>query len=1146
MKEKSFKRWLSLALAVLMIITAVPLAGGTFEARAEGDSSTEGYYTYTVENGEATIIDCDESISGDVVIPDVLGGYPVTRIGYSAFSGCESIETVTIPDSITEMGREAFFGCHNLKEANLGKGLNEISMYAFSDCSKLNTIVIPDNIDSIEFGAFSDCTSLKSVTIGEGTTRISTLAFENCTNLKKVFWNATEVSDYGHGESWEYRVFYNAGTAGDGFDVVFGDNVTVIPEKAFFGCYGDEMNPKIKSATIGKSVSEIGESAFECCHFLKSITIPESVSKIGSNAFKDCTDLSQINWDASNCNIGNDIFSNVGYISGGTDVEFGNHVIQIPSYLFSVSDKTCIPKIKSITIKSYYGIIGTDAFRGCTELTNLTIDGWMVSISDFAFAECVRLTNITINSGICFSDLQNSQDPYAKMLVSEVTASLISEGVPITDIENGYILIDTGAFFDCTSLKNITVSDNTIIRKNVFDNTAYYNSGDNWENDVLYIGNHLIEAKDSISGTYEVKDGTKTIIEYAFNDCTDLTSITIPDGVTSIGERAFYGCTGLTSITIPDSVTSIGFAAFRGCTSLTSITIPDSVTYIGDDAFYNCTGLTSVTIGNRVTSIGNDAFSDCTGLTSVIIPDSVTSIGYGAFRGCTGLTSITISDSVTSIGQNAFSGTAYYNNSDNWENGVLYIGKHLIKAKETISGANEIKDGTKMIADYAFEDCIGLTSITIPDSVTSIGDSAFSGCTGLTSVTIGNRVTSIGNDAFSDCTGLTSITIPDSVTSIGSSAFRVCTGLTSITIPDSVTSIGGYAFEDCTGLTSITIPSSVTNIGDYALGYYYNDEYEKIDNFTIYGYPGTAAETYAAENGFTFISLDEEHTHSFSAWTVTKEATCTEEGEETRSCSCGETQTRKTEKKAHELNHVENKSTCKIKGVSYDICADCGETFNYAVLPLTSHTFGEWKVTKEATSFEFGERVRTCSVCGFEESEKIEKLPVSEVKDEKTGVSVVCPDGSFDGKVEIEVAETFDGTSYNILNNEKGNFQNRLFDISTLVDGKKAQPNGTVMVKIPLPDGYNPDNTVVYYITNDGKLEKMESKIENGYIIFETTHFSFYAIVDETEKQPENPSENCSCACHKKGIAKFFFKIKLFFQRIFKKNKLCKCGVNHY
>ena len=116
------------------------------------------------------------------------------------------------------------------------------------------------------------------------------------------------------------------------------------------------------------------------------------------------------------------------------------------------------------------------------------------------------------------------------------------------------------------------------------------------------------------------------------------------------------------------------------------------------------------------------------------------------------------------------------------------------------------------IGERAFNYCMGLTSVTIPNSVTSIGESAFNYCRGLTSVVIPNSVTSIGGCAFLDCTGLTSITIPNSVTSIEGATFRRCTGLTSITIPNSVTSIEGCAFYDCTGLTSITIPNSVTII----------------------------------------------------------------------------------------------------------------------------------------------------------------------------------------------------------------------------------------------------------------------------------------------------------------------------------------------
>ncbi len=117
------------------------------------------------------------------------------------------------------------------------------------------------------------------------------------------------------------------------------------------------------------------------------------------------------------------------------------------------------------------------------------------------------------------------------------------------------------------------------------------------------------------------------------------------------------------------------------------------------------------------------------------------------------------------------------------------------------------------IGDSAFDNCTGLTSVVIPDSVTSIGYDAFSGCFSLISVVIPDSVTSIGTRAFLRCSGLSSAVIPDSVTSISSDTFSYCTGLTSIEIPDSVTSIGGWAFSHCTGLTSIEIPDSVTSIG---------------------------------------------------------------------------------------------------------------------------------------------------------------------------------------------------------------------------------------------------------------------------------------------------------------------------------------------
>ena len=130
-----------------------------------------------------------------------------------------------------------------------------------------------------------------------------------------------------------------------------------------------------------------------------------------------------------------------------------------------------------------------------------------------------------------------------------------------------------------------------------------------------------------------------------------------------------------------------------------------------------------------------------------------------------------------------------------------------LSVPSTVSFAGIVYNVTS-IGSHAFHGCIGLTSVTIPNSVTSIGNEAFSGCGYLTSVTIPNSVTSIGSFAFTCCSGLTSVTIPNSVTSIGNGAFSECSGLTSVTIPNSVTSIGDQAFFGCRGLTSIAVDSN--------------------------------------------------------------------------------------------------------------------------------------------------------------------------------------------------------------------------------------------------------------------------------------------------------------------------------------------------
>ena len=291
----------------------------------------------------------------------------------------------------------------------------------------------------------------------------------------------------------------------------------------------------------------------------------------------------------------------------------------------------------------------------------------------------------------------------------------------------------------------------------------------------------IVEGGDFYYGYYDYYDhhsyyyttSDDVIGDYAFSDCSSLTSLTLPSSVTSIGGHAFEKCSGLTSLTLPSSVTSIGEFAFRYCSGLTSLTIPSGVTTIDYYAFADCRGLTSLTIPSSVTSIGGHAFAWCSGLTSLTLHSSVTSIGDYAFAWCSGLTSLTLPSSVTSIG------------------------------------------------GHAFESCSGLTSLTLPSSVTEIDRSAFERCNNLKECNClldsdletclaysHDDWTKIPVDEikyYHNGQELTKLEIPSGVDKIGSYSFYKGVNLTSLTLPSSVTSIGSSAFEGCSGLTSVYV-----------------------------------------------------------------------------------------------------------------------------------------------------------------------------------------------------------------------------------------------------------------------------------------------------------------------------------------------------
>ena len=913
------KKWLlALATFAVMAVVCAVCAGAETYQDFEYSALDDGRVKITGYNGGAET----------VVIPDTIDGKSVTSIGRRAFEGCTNLKSITIPNSVTEMGRRAFSGCSSLIGIAIPDSVTEIGKYAFDGCKSLTSITIPDGVTSIGDGAFYNCSSLTEIKVASENS--------NYVSVNGVLYNKDKTT----------IICYPAGKKGNNYKIP--DGVTKVDSSAFIGC------SSLTSITIPNGVTSIGDSAFEDCTSLKSITIPNSVTSIGDSAFEDCTSLTSITIPNGVTSIGDSAFEGCTSLTS----------ITLPDSVTSIGSGAFIgcSSLTSITIPDSVTCIGDSAFNGCTSLTSITIPDSVTSIGESAFSGCSSLASITIPDS-----------------VMSIGNDAFHECSSLTSITIPYSVTSIGdyAFLGCSRLTAIDVNT---------DNMDYTSV-----NGVLFYNDKTIICYPAgkKGNNYKIPDGVTSICRYAFSGCTSLTSITIPDSVTEIGGSAFENCSSLTSITIPDSVTSIGIGAFVGCSSLTSIMIPDNVTYIGGAVFADCSSLTEIKVSTQnakyvsvngvlynkdkttimcypagkkdknykildgVTEICTSAFNGCSSLTSITIPDSVTEIGVSAFSGCSSLTGITIPDSVTRIDMSTFRG------------------------------------------------CSSFTSITIPDNVTYIDIWAFNGCTGLTAIdvkagnnnytsvngvlfnkdktelicypagktdksyNIPNCVTNVGGWAFDGCTSLTSITIPDSVTEIDWSAFEGCTSLTSITIPDSVTEIGWSAFEGCTSLKSITIPSSVTSIGKNAFGYYFDNEYKKIDNFKIYCYIGTAGEKYAKENGFEYELLD--HTqHTFGEWNTTKAATCTTEGTQARTCEvCGKVETQTIKALGHkEVVDKAVAATCTKTGLTEGKhCSVCNAVIKaQETVPAKGHKYVDTVVKPTYTAQ--GYTLHKCSVCG--------------------------------------------------------------------------------------------------------------------------------------------------------------------------------------
>ena len=759
-----------------------------------------------------------------VILPENVEG-----IGNQAFYGCEKLSSLDfLPESVSTFGEEAFAGCIGLKEIVIRKNI-QYGYGVFNGCSGATSMTIeaiPENSNA--FFDYYGCDNLRTLRIEDSNEPLA-VSLPTSSPIEEAYIGRDLKQDYSYGPCPTFNSFPKQNL----HSVTFGNEVTYVPSYIFNGA--NQLN----SITWGGKIKKIGAYAFNNSG-LTAIAIPESVDSLYENAFSQNNGLTSITLPSSLEYIGAYCFAN----SNIKEITLPTNIETIERNTFSECKS-----LQSITIPEKVTTIGYGAFWNCKALSQIHIGKNIKSIEDAAFYQCYKLYDVYYDGTIsdwCKIEIkaESYEEDTNPLLAAKnfyvdngISYQAVTDLVIPDDVEEikDYAFygckaftsltvpanvhkIGEQAFNDCTKLKYISIDSDTISR------TAFLGCNA----DSLVLGTNVKVIKDHAFYTLFNKP---TNVTYT-GDMSQWLKLKVEDNALKCGNLRIGGEL-ITNIELEQfSTTHIRPNAFYGCTSLKEVHLPYSVKEIGDRAFFECSNLTEVT-AKGTTRIGMGAFAYCSKLAKTKLTlgsatrsgnDECLNIEAAAFESCTSLEEIILPDNLGTIGRGAFNGTPWYNN--NFADGPVYFGTTLYEYKGEMPEQTviDIKEGTKTIGEYAFEDQNNLIAINIPGTVETIGQYAFA-YSGIKNIEMPSSVTSIGNNAFY-YSSLSSIKLPESMDTIPALMLNHCTSLKSINIPSSVSYIKSEAFASCDSLVDICIEDSEKPLKlESYIWYLYNGTY---------------------------------------------------------------------------------------------------------------------------------------------------------------------------------------------------------------------------------------------------------------------------------------------------------------------------------
>lgn len=804
-----------------------------------------GFAYILTEDGAAYEVDKYYGTDTEVTIPSEYRGLPVIGIRQGVFENCGQIRTMVVPESIENIAIGAFFECSSLEKITLpfigemkdGSG----SLYfgsIFGTASpagdttfdylprSLRSIVITGGT-AVGEGAFAYCSQVTQIVLPDGTESIGENAFHECSSLTD-FAIPENVKSIGAGAFSGCEALQSATVPG---------GVKVINNNVFSSCTG------LKNLTIEEGVQEIDWYAFDRCTGLTKIVIPDSVTRVDESAFIYCDGLKEVTVPF------------IGTGSAQTDLhEFGK-----------VFGSTQIEKVTLTQGERIYN----NAFSSCEGIVEIVLPGTIRFIEDSAFLSCKALQKIDIPEAV--ESIGNN-------------AFYGCESLPEIALPRELNSIGSHAFADCASLREIDIPESvTSIGESAFRGCSSLEKltvpfiGESENGEKQYLG-YFFEATSNLQPGQNAPETLHTVIvkggnalaDYAFSECSQLQSITLPESITQFGAYTFAGCSQLQSFNFPSGLKSIGERAFRRCESLEKILLPNGLETIGEAAFSGCKAEIEWGDSPTIQEIASYTFVDYKG-TQLSIPDCVEVIQNGAFNACNSLESIELPFVGMRKDGTATGDAAYFDyvfgglvpsslktvvirggeriawdafddscesfvsltlpfvgeTADSTENtwfGYIYGATSYLENGQNVPAALQnvtILGGTRIAAN-AFYGCSSIRSLIIPDTLNTIGSNAFYRCTGLERIDYeGNLESWCGINGLGNLmergrllriggTELSGVLeIPETIGYIASYAFAYCDGITQVKLSEKIASIGTDAFFGCSSLTSVVYAGDI-------------------------------------------------------------------------------------------------------------------------------------------------------------------------------------------------------------------------------------------------------------------------------------------------------------------------------------------------